>query len=444
MHSYPGLACDVWAHSYTFSFAPNPNWSATFVNQPEIEAYLQSCVKSFGLEPHVRYNTRITQAILQEDSGDHQGQWKISTQDGETFYFDAVINAMGNQHTPIFPNIEGLERFAGPSWHSTEWNHDIDLRGKNVAIIGSAASAVQIVPQLADIVDTLYVLQRTPNWILPRNQKSYSAFRKKCFNALPILPRLLRKFQSWLMGFMHEAAMLGNSRMASFENMGRKFINKAISDPELRAAVTPESRFGCKRPLVSDDFYPALMRDNVNLLASGAQQITADGVIASNGQTLDVDVIIYCTGYQILDFERIEVVGEKAANLATQMAQAPEAYKGLFVKGFPNYFLGMGPNAVVLSVSYFGSAEANIGSIVNLLSEMRSRGVKQLRVKEDLHEQYNSWLRTQFPLFSWGAASCVSYYQTDTGQSPFLYPGNFKSFKAMRSRTSLNEFDLVT
>jgi cation diffusion facilitator CzcD-associated flavoprotein CzcO len=438
MHSYPGLACDVWAHSYTFSYAPNPRWSANFVLQPEIEAYLRHCATAFGLDPHIRLNTRVVRAVFREP-----GEWVLHTAAGEELVFDVVINAMGNQHTPLLPALKNRGAFRGASWHSSNWNHDVELAGKRVIVVGSAAAAVQIVPELAPTVAHLSVLQRTPNWVLPRHRKLYSARLRALFRTAPALMRLLRWGQGKLMGFMHQGALLGHKRQSMFEQMGRKHIAQTIMDPALRVALTPSSRFGCKRPLVSDDFYPALNRDNVRLLACGASEETATGLITCDGEHLEADVIIYCTGYRVLDFDRIDVVGEHGQHLAELMEKTPHAYKGIAVPGFPNYFMGMGPNALVLSVSYFMSAEANVECIVRLLGEMLAGGATRIAATGPLTREYNQWLDSQFAQFSWGSADCVSYYQTASGQSPFLFPGDFATFLRHKRATGLAQFHVA-
>ncbi len=436
LHSYPGLACDVKAHAYTFSFRPNPDWSANYVEQAEIEAYLQQCAREFGLEPHLRLRTRIDAAHYQGD-----GTWKLVTDAGDEPVFDVVINAMGNQHTPVFPDLDGIDRFEGPSWHATHWNHDVDLDGKRVAIVGSAASAVQIVPEVAKRAGHLFVLQHTPNWILPRGRKPYAERTKRLLRTAPVLAKGLRAAHEKIMNLSHGASTLGHKTMDTVEGMGRKHLEAQVADPAMREALTPDSRFGCKRPLVSDDYYPALMRENVTLVPAAAREVTATGLVTEDGRPLDVDVIVYCTGYQVLDFDRIDVVGEGGRSLAKVMADAPEAYKGIAVPGFPNYFLGVGPNGVLLSASYFTAAEANIAMIVKLLVAKEAAGATALSVKPELHRSYNDWIRDAREQFSWGVASCDSYYRTPGGHTPFLFPGDIKLFLKHRAEAGLHEYD---
>jgi len=437
LHSYPGLACDVWAHSYTFSYAPNPDWTASFVEQPEIEAYLQRCAREFGLEPHIRLNTRIASAHYRDD-----GSWLLESDRGERFECDVVINCMGNQHTPQYPDVPGIDRFEGDSWHATRWNHDVPLAGKAVVIVGSAASAVQIVPEVAKQAGHLSVLQRSPNWIMPRGRKPYSERQRRWFRRVPALMRLTQRFQRFLMGFVHEAATLGHKRMGQFERRVLKFIEQTIPDPELREALTPKSHYACKRGLVSDDFYPALLRENVELVPEGLAEVRAKGVTTASGREIDAQVIIYCTGYKLQDFDRIDVVGENGQSLAGAMEKAPEAHKGIATPGFPNYFFAVGPNGLVLNVSYFITAERNVKSIVRLLAQKQAAGARAIAVKPELHREYNDWLQTRFPLYSWGHSSCHSYYRDAKGRAPFLFPGDFASYEKLHAEGGLHEYEV--
>ena len=438
LHTYPGLACDVWAHAYTFSYAPNPDWSSSFVSQPEIERYLQSCATAFGLDSHMQFNTHISAADYQD-----KGVWLLTCEGGEQYEFDVIINAMGNQHTPQYPKAEGIESFQGDYWHGTQWNHDVDLNGKRIAVIGSAASAVQIVPEIAKVAGHLTVLQRSPNWIMPRGNKGYSAFRRRVYRHFPALSRITRRLQKFLMSFVFDATTLGHKRMDQFESMAVNYINKVIPPGPLRDAVTPNSRYGCKRGLVSDDFYPALLRDNVELIPQGLKAVKPDSIVTSNDRELPVDVIIYCTGYRILDFDRIRVTGAAGRNLAETMESAPEAYNGIAVPDFPNYFFAVGPNGLVLNVPYFDSCEKNIETIVRLLKQKQEKGLQTISVNPEKHREYNHWMSQQFGKYSWGASSCSSYYSTESGHVPFLYPGTFKSYCERHERCHLSDFDAV-
>jgi cyclohexanone monooxygenase len=438
LHSYPGLACDVWAHSYSFSYAPNPDWSASFVGFAEIQAYLAKCATDFGLDAHMQFNTRIIRAEYKKP-----GQWQLESETGLLGLFDILINAMGNQHTPLYPKVEGIDSFKGDSWHATRWNHDVDLQGKRVVVVGSAASAVQIVPEVAKEAGQLTVLQRSANWIMPRRKKEYSAGQRWRFRHVPTLIKLTRWMQRMLMGQVEYAVTNGHKRMGQFEGMVESFIDRAIDDPALRKVLTPDTRYGCKRGLVSDDFYPALNRDNVELIGEGLDQITPSGIVTSSGREIEADVIIYCTGYRILDYDRFDVIGLNEANLGAVMGDTPRAHKGISVPDFPNFFFAVGPNGLVLNVSYFITAERNVETIVGLLSDLRSAGKQSLDIKREEFQSYNNTMDEKYAKFSWGSSDCNSYYTNESGHASFLFAGNFKEYKRLHEATGLQEYDIA-
>lgn len=438
LHSYPGLACDVWAHSYSFSYAPNPDWSANFVDQPEIQAYLARCATEFGLEPHLQLNTRIDSAHYQPG-----GTWTLQTSTGDSYDFDVVINAMGNQHTPLYPDVPGMELFEGDSWHGTRWNHDVELAGKRVVIVGSAASAVQIVPEVAKVAAKLTVLQRSANWIMPRGKKEYSARRRKLARHFPALISATRKWQQALMSQVEYAVTNGHKRMGQFENTVKRFIKRSVTDPAMQEALVPDTHYGCKRGLVSDDFYPALNRDNVELVACGLREVTPSGLITEDGRSIEADVIVYCTGYRILDFDRIDVAGASGKSLADTMADDPRAHKGISIPDFPNYFFAVGPNGLVLNVSYFKSAEKNVETIVRLLGELQSADADSIEVRRGAFDDYNKWMNQRFERFSWGSSDCNSYYRNAAGHAPFLFPGNFKEYCGLHDKSGIDEYELA-
>jgi len=437
LHSYPGLACDVWAHAYTFSYRPNPEWSASFVEQPEIEAYLQMCASEFGLDPHIRLNTRIASARYRDG-----GVWALESTTGDRFEYDVIINAMGNQHTPRYPDVPGIGEFEGVSFHGTRWDHDVEITGKRVVIVGSAASAVQIVPEVAKVAAELTVLQRSPNWIMPRRRKFYTEAQRSRWRRFPVIMKLIRRGQQLLMSLVHDAATLGHNRARQFEKRARKFLDTAIPDPILRAALTPADPYGCKRRLVSDDFYPALLRENVELIPEGLSAVRPTGITTAGGREIDADIIIFCTGYRILDYDRIDIVGETGERLSDAMARSIEAFKGIAVPHFPNYFFAVGPNGLPLDAPYFVTAERNIETIVGLLREKQNAGVQSLSVKPAVSSAYNRQLAERFPRYSWASPSCSSYYRDADGRTPFLFPGRYKEYAALHADSGLHEYDL--
>lgn len=228
--------------------------------------------------------------------------------------------------------------------------------------------------------------------------------------------------------------------MSDFEKRAVKYIHEVIPEGELRDAVTPDTHYGCKRGLVSDDFYPALLRDNVDLIATSLGEVTPEGVVTGEGEAIAADVIIYCTGYRILDFDRFEVIGRGGLSMIEAMGTSPQAFKGIAKPGFPNYFFAVGPNGLVLNVPYFTTLERNVATIVGLLEQMEAKGARSLEVRAELYDEYNAWMDTQFELYSWGNASCTSYYRNDAGRAPFLFPGNFKAYDRLHRKSGLEEF----
>jgi cyclohexanone monooxygenase len=436
-HHYPGLCCDVWAHYYTFSWAPNPEFTANFVDSYEVEAYLQKSAKDAGLMPHMMFDTFIASIDLQDN-----GQWLLTDSKGNEYIFDAIINAMGNQHTPILPDVQGIENFKGDSWHSTYWDHSVNLTGKRVVVVGSAAAAVQIVPEVAKVAGSVTVMQRTPNYIMPRGRSNYSPLRLAIFKYFPYATHIARGFQTKLMSIMHHAAISGHKRMEYLSKMARDHLNKSIEDKSLIPLLTPNTEFGCKRPLVSDDFYTSFNQQHVSLVAEGVGEVTESGVVTSSGKAIEADVIIYCTGYRVLDYDRIDVTGRDGAKLAEVMGKSPAAYKGIAVPGFPNYFLGMGPNSSVLSASFFYTAEEQVRMIIRLITEMKAKGGKSLEAKPEKLKTYNEWISRECANFSWAAADCTGYYTLPGGGSPFLYPGNLSTFKKDRGAATVEDFQL--
>jgi cyclohexanone monooxygenase len=250
--------------------------------------------------------------------------------------------------------------------------------------------------------------------------------------------------QRMMMGQVEYAVTIGHKRMGQFENMVRKYINRTVEDPALREVLIPDTSYGCKRGLVSDDFYPTLNRDNVELFPEGLQQVTASEVVTASGRRIAADVIIYCTGYKILDYDRFDVIGREGRNLGQALAGDPRCHKGISLPGFPNYFFAMGPNGLVLNVSYFMTAERNVRTIVDLLSDVRARGGRVVEVKQGVFDNYNRWIDERFERFSWGASNCHSYYNAGYDHPPFLFPGNFREYARLHEGSGLHEYDLRT
>ncbi|MGH2598383.1 MAG: flavin-containing monooxygenase, partial [Dehalococcoidia bacterium] len=304
-NTYPGCACDVQSHLYSYSFAQHPDWSRMFARQPEIQEYLRRCVDRYGIRPHIRFHTEFDGA----EFDDATGLWRVETGNGDVITAKSVVLAKGPLHQPLYPNVPGVERFAGKTFHSAEWDHDYDLTGKRVAVIGTGASAIQFVPQIAKQVEQLTLVQRTPAWVMPKLDRPIGRFEQGLYRALPFLQRLYRHSIYWrnelrVLGMLHPKAM------KAFEVIGKQHIKRHIKDPELARALTPDFAVGCKRILISNDYYPALARDNVRVVTSGLSEVTEPGIVTADGVEHPVDVIIHGTGFHVsTGFENLRING---------------------------------------------------------------------------------------------------------------------------------------
>ncbi|MGH8431373.1 MAG: flavin-containing monooxygenase, partial [Solimonas sp.] len=340
-NNYPGCACDVQSHLYSYSFEPNPEWSRMFAPQPEIKAYLQRCAEKYGLLPHIRFQAEVVRAEYDEAAA----LWNVTTRQGETYRARVLVSGMGGLSTPSTPHIKGLEEFQGKTFHSAEWDHGYDLKGKRVAVIGTGASAIQFVPQIAKDVARLDLYQRTPVWILPKPDREISAAERALFKRFPAAQRAFRNSIYWML----ESRVLGfviNPRvMKLVQREARGHIRRQVADPALRRQLTPDYTIGCKRILISDDFYLAVSRANVGVISEGIRQVKAHSVITEEGVEREVDAIIFGTGFKAQEpVPRGAIFGRGGQDILDAWKDGAEAYKGTTVAGFPNLYLLVGPN----------------------------------------------------------------------------------------------------
>ncbi|RKP52650.1 flavin-containing monooxygenase [Trinickia fusca] len=440
---YPGAACDVPSHLYSFSFEPNPSWSRAFGEQREILAYLKHCAHKYGIEPFIRCHARV-QAARFDDAA---GVWRLDLATGrsgathEQVEADVVIAANGPLSRPALPRIAGLERFEGKLFHSARWDHDYPLEGKTVAVIGTGASAVQFVPHIQPRVATLHLFQRTAPWIMPRPDREIDARQQRLFRRLPIAQRLAR----WALYWQHEARALafvvnpkwtkGPSRFAL------SYLGRRVKDPALRAKLTPDYLLGCKRVLLSSDYYPALTQPNVDVVTTPIREIVADGVVTSDGTHHRVDAIICGTGFQVNDAGApFTVIGAHGADLdARWRSVGPEAYLGTSVAGFPNFFMMIGPNTGLGHNSMIYMIESHIAYIADCLRLLRRRGARTMEVKADTQHAYNERLQRAMRGTVW-ASGCRSWYLAETGKNTALWPGFTFTFRRLTRRAQAADY----
>lgn len=417
-NTYPGCACDVPSHLYSFSFAPNPNWTHHFSPQPEIWAYLRECVERFGIRPHIRFSEEVRDATWD----DAAQCWRITTSRG---MLTAGMLAMGNGplSEPSLPSLPGIVRFASTMFHSAQWNHDYDLTGKRVAVIGTGASAIQFVPQIQPQVAHLTLFQRTPPWILPRQDRAISEHRRTLFRRLPFAQRLVRSAIYWqreinVLGLVYRSDIL-----KSAERLSLRHLAAQVPDPALRAKLTPGYTMGCKRILLSDDFYPALTRDNVEVVTTGIEEIREASVVSADGREHPVDTLIFATGFHVTDMPAAQYIrGRNGKTLADAWRSGPEAYLGTMVAGFPNLFLLIGPNTGLGHTSMVFMIESQVAYILDCLRQMERRGVQAVEVRLDAQKSFNEEIQRRMQGTVW-TSGCASWYLHAGGRNTTIWPG---------------------
>jgi cation diffusion facilitator CzcD-associated flavoprotein CzcO len=425
-NSYPGAACDVMSHFYCFSFAPNPVWSRKYSPWNEIRDYSEACVVRFGLQAHLRLEKEVRMSRFNELSK----KWEVELTDGDLVETHHVIDGSGGLNVPLVPRIEGSARFAGEQWHSARWRHDVSLKGKSVAVIGSAASAVQIVPEIAKIARDVTVFQRSANYVIPRNDRRYLAIEKWCFRNLPGIRKLYRLFlflrYEWLAYPIVKTSRENLPRRYAMW-MFRRLLKKQIKDPDLRKSLTPDYPIGCKRVLISDDFYPALNRDNVHLVTDKIECITPAAVRTTSGTDHGADVLVYATGFDTQGHHvEQRVTGPAGRSLADAWADAPVAYEGCMVAGFPNYYFVTGPNTGVGSNSVIFMIEQAANFIIRCMDAAGPEGL--IEPKQSAMDAYNAEIQQALSTTVW-AESCHSWYKSDSGRITALYPYNAQTFR---------------
>jgi cation diffusion facilitator CzcD-associated flavoprotein CzcO len=425
-NTYPGCACDVPSHLYSFSFAPNPDWSRTYSPQPEIQAYLRDVARDRGVLPYLRLRTELLDASYDEAAG----RWRLRTSTGE-LTADVLVAATGPLSEPAVPTVPGLESFAGAVWHSAEWNHDHDLTGERVAVIGTGASAIQFVPRIQPKAGSLTVFQRTPPWIMPRPDRRITGLERAAYRRLPALQRLVR----WLVYWRQELVLMPGlvyfpSLLAGVEKLARRHIAKQVPDPVLREKVTPSYRMGCKRVLISNDWYPALSAPNVDVVTEPITEVRPHAVVTADGVEHPADTLILGTGFNVTDIAIADRIhGTDGRSLAEVWDHSPQAYLGSTVPGYPNLFFVVGPNTGPGHTSVVFYIESQVRYLLDALAQMRRDRVRRLEVRRDVFERFNARLQQRMRRTVWTTGGCSSWYLDAKGRNTTLWPG--PSFEVM-------------
>jgi cation diffusion facilitator CzcD-associated flavoprotein CzcO len=439
-NQYPGCACDVPSPLYSFSFELNPDWSRLFAPQREIWAYLRGCARKYGLEAHIRYGSVVEQMQWDED----ERRWDVQTvEHGElgSWRPRAVVSAAGALHLPAYPDIPGAERFAGTSFHSARWDQSCDLAGKRVAVIGTGASAIQFVPEIAKQAAQLTVFQRTPPWIHPRPDAPIPARMRTVFRKAPVAARALRDaiylgLEARAMGFA-----ISPKLMAPLAAMARRHLASQVTDPALRAQLTPDYTIGCKRILLSSDYYPALQRPNVSLVTEGITGITEAGVTTADGEEHKADVIIYATGFKVIEsVTSLNVTGRDGRRLRPGNL---EAYRGVTMAGFPNLFLLLGPNTALGHTSVVFMIESQIQHVLSCLRLIARDKADAIEVVESAQRRYNDALQRRLRRAVWSEGGCRSWYLDADGVNRTLWPGFTFEYWARTRRARPGDYAML-
>ncbi len=439
-NNYPGCACDVQSHVYSLSFEQNPNWSRRYATSWEIQEYLLGVVDKWKLRERMRLNTEIVEARFDEETG----AWKLTTGDGETFTARAVIAGVGGLVDPAYPDIPGMNDFEGEMMHTARWNHNIDLTGKRVAVIGTGASAVQVVPSIAPIVAMLSVFQRTPAWVVPKFDAFYPKWLRRVLAGVPFFLHTSRFVKYWMSEALGPIVFFDSkvlSRIGVFISMWN--LRRQVKDPELRKKLTPDFQFGCKRVLVSDDYLAAFELDNVNLVTDAIEGIETRGVRTKDGTLHESDAIVLATGYKLgLANSPFPIIGRDGRTLADAWSHGATAYMGITVAGFPNWFIMMGPNTGPGHTSVLVYTEAQISHALQAIKKLMTENLKYMDVHQNRQDQYNAGIQKRMKYMVWGG--CDSWYLDQDGSNHSLYPGFAAEF-VVRARTlHADDYELVS
>ncbi|HEX6390915.1 MAG TPA: NAD(P)/FAD-dependent oxidoreductase [Solirubrobacteraceae bacterium] len=434
-HTYPGCACDVPTHLYSYSFARNPDWSRLFPRQEEILRYVRDTAERHGVLPHIRFECEMQHAAWD----DVAERWVVQTA-GEELTCDVLISAIGGTAEPADPEIAGWSSFAGHRFHSARWDHDHDLSGERVAVIGTGPAAAQFVPRIAPRVGELIVFQRTPPWVFPHPDRPAPGVERALYKLVPAVQDLHRNllfavYEATGYGFHGNPAVL-----APIEAIGRAHLRRQVSDPALREQLTPRYRFGCKRPILSNTYYPALQRDNARLVTDPIARVNKRSITTADGTRHDVDTIISAVGYRYNRSLLVKrLTGRDGRTLGDVWDRSPRAYLGSAVPGFPNMFILLGPNAIGINSAIF-SLEAQMDYVMRALET----GARVMEVRPDAFAAYVEEVDRRNEGTVWTAGGCRSYYLDDRGRQFALYPGFASQYRRRTRRFDPQAYELAS
>jgi cation diffusion facilitator CzcD-associated flavoprotein CzcO len=428
-NTYPGAVCDVPSHLYSYSFAPNPRWSHDYAGQAEILDYLRRCAQRFGVRPAIRFHHEVRDARWDED----RSRWSVDTTGGR-FAARYLIAGTGPLSEPKLPHVPGLDRFEGPMWHSAQWDHSQELAGRRAAVVGTGASTVQFLPHVASVAAHVTVFQRHAPWVLPRVDREIDATHQRVYHALPAVQQLTRAAIYWgreLLYLGFRDMQRGRRWMGRAERAARAHLAAQVDDPDLRARLTPDYAIGCKRIVLSNDWYPTLQRANVDVVSGGLVEVGPRTVVGADGVERPADVLIFGTGFHAADPPVASLVrGRDGTLLKQRWAQGMFAYKGTTVSGFPNLFLLVGPNTGLGHTSIVYMIESQVRYVGEALAALRSDGATRLEVRADAEQRWNDRIQRDLAPTVWSAGGCDSWYLDTNGRNTTLWPGFSFQYRA--------------
>jgi cation diffusion facilitator CzcD-associated flavoprotein CzcO len=431
-NTYPGAECDIASALYSYSFAPNPSWDFKWAKQKQIHDYQKRVAKNYGLYEHLRFGRTVVSATF------YEGCWRTKFSDGDVIVSQFLVSAIGQLHIPKTPEVEGANLFRGAHFHAAKWDHDFDYAGKRVAVIGNAASAIQLIPELAETVDQLTVYHRTPNWIIPKKDRAYSGFEKWLGKRIPALGKLYR-FNLFAQGEFFIWRIIQGKPISSW--LGTQWVKmglrKHIKDKDLRAKMTPNYPMGARRVLLSDKIYPAFARDNVEVVTEGLERFTTDGLQTQDGKTRDHDLVVYATGFHTNPFlKEIDVTGEGGRQLRDHWADGASAYMGVMTSGFPNLFILYGPNTNTGHTSIIYKLENQVGYILQLME----KAAAQIRVKPEAETEFSNEMQARLKTLAWSKVEASWYKVGD--RVPNNWPGSALEYKRRNQRPIWDHYEV--
>jgi cation diffusion facilitator CzcD-associated flavoprotein CzcO len=440
-NTYPGAACDVPSHLYSFSFEPKPDWKHLFSFQPEILDYLKGVADKYGVRRHIVFNAKVSRAYWDED----EQRWHVLTESGQEYIAQFLISGVGALHIPYLPEIAGLDQFAGAAFHSAQWNHDFDLAGKAVAVVGTGASAIQLIPEIVGSVAELQLYQRTPAWVLPRTNVAFPRALQRAFRFIPGLRAGLRAGIYW---GAEGGAYAMNRRPAllkAVEVLGRRYIRREISDAALRRKLTPDYRAGCKRLLGSGQYYKSIENPKTELITEPVARVTPDGIVTADGAARKVDAIIFATGFHVTDsYTYIDIKGRNGEDLVDRWGrEGIAAHRGITVADMPNAFFLLGPNTGLGHTSVVFMIESQIHYVAEAIKAVDAAGAQAISPLRTAQDQFNEDLQRKLAGSVWNTGGCSSWYLDEHGCNRTVWSGFTWEYWLSTRSVKLDEYQLV-